>query len=347
MRTSIAALAPIIILLLLAAAGAVIYFLIYRKRVNRALNEGSDVDSAGPEPASVSRSGLMIVLIIAMGIMLIRIANLNSNIKRLNDMVANQSYQLMNIQNELEELQQNMKEEASLISDFNMIFNQMDPADHTAELTFQVTPKKTTEDMTIVVAADDMRIPLQRSSQGTTFTGSCTLDIFTSFLEPVKVLMTQNGETMTVETDNYELTELWQHYLPQIIVSGGGSGTYKKDAMEVEWTIGLDLIAKTEYGRFEKNGITLTTMLDGQVTETKDISNEVSWEEDYGVMRMDVKKNFPIREDQTLSMVVSLKDNMGYTHECTVMELSGVHSHEEVKENEYRIYDASGKLISR
>ena len=345
MRTSIAALAPILILLFLALAGAVGYFLIYRKRVNRALDEGADMDSAGPEPANVSRSGLMIVLIIAMGIMLIRIANLNSTVKQLNDTVSAQNSRLMQIQSALDELQENMKEETRLIADLQVNYGEMNSSDHTAELTFTVTPKKVTDETALTLIADDIRIPLQKSSQDNSFTGTLKTDIFYPFGEPLKVLISQNGETLSEETDYYELTELWLHYLPQIITSGGGTSEYKKDVMKIDWTIGLDLIRKTEYGSFEKSGITLTTLIDGQVTETRDISDEISWGEDYGVMRLSVKKDVSMKENQTLAMVVSAKDTMGYTHECTVLNLTGIHSHEEEKSDEYRIYDASGKLI--
>ena len=117
--------------------------------------------------------------------------------------------------------------------------------------------------------------------------------------------------------------------------------------MSIEWSLGLDLFAKSEYGQFEKSGITLTTRIGKEVTETKDISGEIRWNENYGTFRTEIKQDISMKEEQEFEMTVRARDNMGYTHECTVIYLGAGQAHEEEKTDSERIYDAAGKLISQ
>ena len=345
MKTGFGVVAPILILLVIAAIIAILYLLIYKKRVNRALAKGEGADGAGPEPSSVSRSALLIVLIIIMGIMLLRISDLKSTLWNINNTVSSQSSQIMNLQNQISQLSDMLKKQESIISDFSVEFGKLDADRHSAEVIFTATPKEVKDSTELKLTAGSHTVKLERKGTSSTFTGKLTADIFEEFPDQPKITLTTDGVSRTEELEYYELTELWLHYMPKIMVSGGGTAEFNKDTLKIDWDIQIDFISKAENAGFAREGIIMKTLIDGKVTDEKDISSEVNWDGDWGTYNTDLTGNITLEKGQSYKIIVTAKDSNGYTHETTVLDLVEDCSVPETMD-EYHIYDASGKLLT-
>ena len=81
--------APALFLLIIAAIAALFYYIYYKNKINRALENGEDAESAGLEPASFTKTALIAVLIIILIIMLFRISSLRSQLTDMENKLNN------------------------------------------------------------------------------------------------------------------------------------------------------------------------------------------------------------------------------------------------------------------
>ena len=341
MRARISIVAPIVIILVLAALAAILYLFIYKKRVNRALVKGEGADSAGPEPSSVSRSALIIALIIVMAITLIRIADLNSSVKSLSSVISNQSNQISQLQFQISQMQQAIAAQDSMLTDYSFEFGSYDAASHSAKIIFTATPKEAADDTEMTLSAAGCTVKLEKDGARAQFKGEITADIFGQTTELPEITIKTDGISRTEKLEYYELGDLWLHYLPKIMVAGGGSTEEDGSKIDVDWEIQLDFYSKNDSTFFSKEGIVLKIQAGDSVKE-EDISGKVTWNGSWGRFHTDLKEKYKLEEGQTFRITVSAKDSLGYTHEVTILEVPAKLGGTE----DYVLLDASGKKLN-
>ena len=327
MRARFSIVAPIVIILVLAALAAILYLFIYKKRVIRALVKGEGADSAGPEPSSVSRSALIIALIIVMAITLIRIADLNSSVRSLSSVINNQSNQISQLQFQISQMQQALAAQDSMLTDYSFEFGSYDAASHSAKIIFTATPKEAADDTEMTLSAAGRTVKLEKDGARAQFTGVITADIFGQTTELPEITIKTDGISRTENLEYYELSDLWLHYLPKIMVAGGGSA--------------VEDYSKNDSTFFSKEGIVLKIQAGDSVKE-EDISGKVTWNGSWGRFNTDLKEKYKLEAGQTFRITASAKDSLGYTHEVTILEVPA----KEGGTEEYRLLDASGKKLN-
>ena len=341
MRTRISVIAPVIIVLAIVALAVIIYLFVYKSRVNRALANGEGRDGAGPEPGSVGRSGLIIALIVIMAVSLIRIGNLNSKLDNANNMLTNQNSQIVGLRDQLQKLEDELNRQNSLIADYSVEFGAFDKQKQTAEIKVSVLPKEAGEDTSVVFKAGSHTVELERGASGTWFTGKFTAGLFERFDDEPLVIMTTGGISSSEELEYYELTDLSLHYIPVIMVSGGGQAEYSGGKLDLNWDVQLDFFTKSGTEEFVKEGIVLKIET-GSQTEEKDISKDIEWNGTWGRYLISFDKKYELEKGQHFKVTVTAKDSLGYTHELVAADLT---EDRPAAEEVYRIFDASGKQL--
>ena len=339
MRAGFGVIAPILILLVIAAVAALVYFFFYKERVNKALEDDGDAGSAGPEPSSVTRTGLIIVLIIALILMLFRISDLKTKLSNIESTLNNMQQQLYA---ELRDVKEAVEKQGSLIESYSIDFGKLDTSSHTAEITFTVMPKEAKADSMLTITAGKQFVILQRNASGS-YTGKLRTDIFADIdgsSEP-RLTMTTDGVIKTEVFGKYELTELWYRYLPGIIPSFNSEGKYDGKAWSIKGDLRLELFSKNDVSRFVKDSIRLCTEVGGKIIEEKDISSELNG---HGIYYAPLDISVNAGEDESFRLIVTAKDSNGYTHEYTLFDRD-YGSWDSYSYN-MRIFDATGKQIN-
>ena len=334
MKAGIAVITPLLMLLAIAAVAALVYFFFYRQRVNKALEEGGDADKAGPEPSSLTRTVLIIVLIIALILMMFRISDLKTKLNNMESTLGNMQQQL-NVK--LEEVREAVEKQGSLIESYSIDFGKLDAASHTADITFTVMPKESKADSMLTVTAGKQFVVLQRTAAGS-YTGKLHTDIFADIdgsAEP-RLTITTDGVMNTEVFARHELSELWYRYLPGIIVSGNYEGGPTKNGYSFKGDLHLDVFSKNDISSFIKDSFRLCAEVDGKITEEKDISSEIN---SYGIYYAPIE--YTVGEDQydKFRLIITAKDSNGYSHEYTFIG-------SDPSQHNVRIFDAAGNQLN-
>lgn len=341
MRTAgIKVIAPVLIVLAIVALAVIIYLFIYRSRVNRALASGEGKDGAGPEPGSVGRSGLIIALIVILGIVLIRMANIGSKLDSANQMLSIQNNQIMEIRNQLTDLENKLDAQDSIIAEYSIDYGAFDRQSGTAKIIVSVTPKAANGSTAVTFIAGSHTVELEKTGQGNRFTGSFSAGLFEKFPDTPEVVITTDGTARSERLEYYELADLRLHYIPVVMCSGGGQAEYDGGKLDLRWDVQLDFFTKSETEEFLKDGIILKVEI-GDKTEEKDISKDVSWNGTWGRYLTTFKDKYALEKGQHFKVTVTAKDSMGNTHVLTAVDLTEDRPAPEV----YHIYDASGKQL--
>ncbi len=340
MSTKIALVAPILVLLGIAAAAAIVYFLIYRSRINRSLQDGEG--GAGPEPANVTRSGFIVVLIIALILMFLRIGGLSSQITVMNNTLQRQYDDIRTLERYIVELKESVNKANSSILDNDFEIISFSEKDNTAEIFFSVTPAEAKEDTKVSVVAGDKTVSLARTEKGT-FEGTMKADIFGSLPGAVKALITTDGVTVS-ESLNYTLDGLWIEYLPQLITDGGGQTDVSGGKIRISWDSNVYFL-DSDYAGFDLKSARLIEEIDGKVVSEDDISSKLVKNQGMDSFNVKVDKKVSY-SGRSYRLYVTAKDSKGYTHTAVLIFVEGANGIPSMEYLGDRIYDASGKELT-
>lgn len=101
---------------------------------------------------------------------------LNNEINRLSNAMHSQHQQFMNqVESIYSNVDRQLKEEASLLSGFEVEYGEIDLNDHTIDVTVKLVPKLISEDMKISVSINGRSADLAKT--GSSFTGTIPVDI--------------------------------------------------------------------------------------------------------------------------------------------------------------------------
>ena len=124
-------------------------------------------------------TGLKIVVAIlafALVACFIWVNTLNNEINRLSNAMHSQHQQFMNqVESIYSNVDRQLKEEASLLSGFEVEYGEIDLNDHTIDVTVKLVPKLISEDMKISVSINGRSADLAKT--GSSFTGTIPVDI--------------------------------------------------------------------------------------------------------------------------------------------------------------------------
>ena len=206
---------------------------------------------------------------------------------------------------------QQLKEQGSLISGVD--FSLGDPSEDmkTVELSLTVVPKSISEDMVLAVTVDGVTAPLER--QGSVFTGTIDVGLFVDYNQwPLLSIQSAEG-TKTEYLDDIDISYLFSRHLPSLYADmSGGSGRLSDGTLSVD--LGFSIESKPAYGYAPITFTTFTLIeeINGTEVSSQDITDEVRKSgESYNTRYV---KNFNISFGDELKVYVVAEDSLGYIH---------------------------------
>ncbi len=242
---------------------------------------------------------------------------------------------------------QQLKEEASLLSSAEAEFGELNVEDHTIPVTLTVVPKLITEDTALQVSLNGRTTDLTKS--GNTYIGTIQVDLFTENEQLLLTITTAEG-TQTQYIQDIYVAGRWYEYLPHLYhsdISGNATFTEGKYAMDVTLTINSSPLSETPGVRFEK--YVLVTELNGKELSREDITNDVLNYPNYpdGVYFSEsYQKEYEAYEGDELVIRLEATDTLGYVHTMILhywKEQQGAVA-EAINGSEL-IYDSNGNLL--
>ena len=210
---------------------------------------------------------------------------------------------------------QQLKEQGSLISGVD--YSLSDPCEDTktVELSLSVVPKSISEDMELAVTVDGVTTPLER--QGSEFTGTMDVGLFVDY-DQRPLLSIQSAEgTKTEYLDDIDITYLFSQYLPSLRGEmTGGNGRLSDGTLNVD--IGFSIESNPAY---DNSPITFTSFtLVEEINDTEvsrqDITNEIRKSGESYDTHYVKKLNMALGDE--LKVYVVAEDSLGYIHKTLV-----------------------------
>lgn len=298
---------PILILLALAL-GVLVYYLCYKAAINRKLR---GEESGAHVPMASMETVWKVVAVIAVFVMYSSLSSKITNLQNeLNHVRNSLSNEIEGLQYELYRMQEEAKKEASMISETSFSFGDVNPAEHTVEMTFSVVPKSYSPETELTLNYRGEAIMLTNNGSGM-FTGSTEVSIFGNEYgegENGLFCITEGGVTKTEAWEEVPKQMLYYECLPVIDI----------------WDYNLCLEKEKDGVRL--NGQLKTEMYDnmkgetviGAITIYVKKGNEVIDEmvSENGVFSFD--QSYPLKKGEELSVYAKGTDEYGYIHEMFV-----------------------------
>ncbi len=225
---------PLFLLLALISV-LLLYFFLYRIRVNRSLRENQS--EAHVPMASIDSVGRVLTIVGAVLLciaLFTRLTNLHNDIDYLH---ASMDSEISALQNQIAELEDKIEEQNSLLSDFSYTVGNFDKEALTCDLTLTCAPKSFTDDTAITVTYGSRTIALT-AADGGVFRGTERFGIFEALPEQAVITITSDGVSQTQTTDQLPWATLAYEVLPYMDVYCEASATgYRNNTREWDITI--------------------------------------------------------------------------------------------------------------
>ncbi len=208
-----------------------------------------------------------------------------------------------------------LKEEASLLSNAEASFGELNVEDHTIPVTLTVVPKLITEDTAVQVSLNGRTADLTKS--GNKYTGTIPVDLFTEEERLLLTITTAAGIQTQYIQDVY-VAGRWPEYIPTLYhcdISGKATFTEGKYTLNASLDINSSPLSETPGVRFEK--YVLVTEHNGKEIDREDITSDVLDYPSYpgGVyFRGEYKREYAVTEGDELVIRVEATDTLGYVH---------------------------------
>lgn len=295
---------------------------------------------------------ILTVIVIALGIALcfafVKINDLELRIRNLQGYTNSSISMLENSMNSIyTNVDQQLKEEASLLSGVEVEYGEINLNDHTIDVTVKLVPKLISEDMRISISINGRSAELAKT--GSAFTGTIPVDIY-NMGELILMSIETEAGAQTQYLSEIQVEYLWSERIPSLYycdISGQGSFTDGKYSFDGRIDINCSPSEQTPNVRFEK--FILATERNGTEINREDITEDVLNYEAYphGVYwRDEYKMECEAREGDDVRIYLEATDSLGYLHRMLVhqwREQNGAMA-EAVDASEY-IYDPHGVQI--
>ena len=263
---------------------------------------------------------LVIVLGIALCFAFIKINDLELRIRNLQGYMNSSISMLENSMNSIySNVDEQLKEEASLLSGVEAEYGEIDLNDHTIDVTVKLVPKLISEDMKVSISINGRSADLTKS--GSAFTGTIPVDIY-NMGELMLMSIESAAGTQTQYLSEIQVEYLWSERIPSLYycdISGQGSFTEGKYSFDGHIDINCSPTEQTPDVSFEK--FVLVTERNGTEINREDITDDVLNYEAYphGVYwRDEYNMECEAKEGDDVRIYLEATDSLGYLHRMLV-----------------------------
>lgn len=308
MSTGIA-IAPIFLLLIagfVAVIAFIIYMALYKRNINKALQENNGKHVSLPDAPSV----IAIILIV---ILFFNIFSLNTQLSELqhnmNSFRSNVEHNINNLENTISELHSIIEKSNSLISSYDYETFNFNTEELTVDLKFMLTLKNFTDKTTVSVGIGDNTVKLDKSSVGK-YTGTMNISIFNNQTE-VTAFISDGNTTQTEILEDIYVDYLWMEHLPSIDAKYDDvSLTYQEGKISFDDYLYIYLNNPDKH-RF--TDLYIEIFVDNKSAKKIDVGYS-NLKEDY---ELKIKDSIDVyNEESMIDIYVIGTDSAGITHKC-------------------------------
>ncbi len=294
----------------------------------------------------------IIVLGFLLGGSLFRISDLSEYISTMEQ---NHAYEMENFRSQIDSIYNNvdeqMKKEASLLSYIDWQYGELNPKNHTVKMTFTAIPKTVTEDTTLFIKIGKDAIELKKN--GDKFIGEYDAYAFRTDEdeELIPILTIKNGD----KSENEFLPEIHTNYLYQrffgdLVADGSNFDTTLKKVIDngnnyyefqIQANFSIYYVTADEKPDFKK--LYILTEINDQHLETKDVTYAV---DEYGCYNEHMAFNYNVNSNDNVKAYAVLQDGYGYYHLISLYDYAFDSSGPiNFTDDNEKIYDHNKKLL--
>ena len=295
-----------------------------------------------------SLQACVVILTIALCACIYKINALESDLKNLDYSWERQNQQILNqVQSIYQNVDEKLREEASLLSSVAAEYGDIDLENHTIDVTVKLVPKLISDDLKIQISMNGRKAELSRD--GNYFIGTIPVDIYNIGEQMLMTIDTATG-TQTQYLSEIRVEYLWGERIPSLYYSDiSGQATFAEGKYTLNGHININCspVVQTPDVTFES--FILVTELNGKEISKEDITSEVLNYEAYpnGVYWYDTyQMECEAVEGDELGIYLVATDSLGYLHRMLLhhWKVSNGATAEAVNGSEF-IYDPNGVQI--
>ena len=292
------------------------------------------------------------IIILGMVIMLsfcfVKINSLSEEIEHLKrDYLSEDDMLRDQINSIYKNVDQQLKKQASLITESTFLLGELDTQTQTVPVTIQIVPKEIREDMQMKVELDGEQAEFVKN--GSFYEATISTGLFLTEEPYPMVSITSNGVTKTEKLEEIWLGELWGKWFPLLRAEDTtGRSSFKdgKLVFDTQTLIEWDYLNNVSQIAFENFAI--VTEINGKEVKRVDVTEEVKSADGFaeGIVALEFKDTYEVVEGDAVSVYVVAEDSFGYIHKTLAhyWKRSGGASAEAVYDGE-SVYDKQGNMI--
>ncbi len=261
---------------------------------------------------------IILLLAVLLVIGAIKIGTLTDDVQHLKSQNSKLDAEIQMLRNEINSIYNNvdkqLKEEASLISGFDYTIGNPSEDMKSVQLSLKVVPKMIFDDMELSVAIDGNSASLTRN--GNEFTGTINVGLFVDYDQwPLLTIKTSEG-TKTEYLDGVDVSYLFSNHLPTLEADMSASSKLNNGQLQVD--AGFRIAPHPAYGKSPVTFISFTLVeeVNGKEISKQDITDEISKSGE--VYNTQYIKSFEVSHGDELRVYVIAEDSLGYIHKTLV-----------------------------
>lgn len=315
MARVIVVLLPLIAIAMIAVLALIIYFVIYKKRINQTIREDKPMKKPMAEPKKVAYVLLIvagIIVILSSIKMVMFFVPSSSNISELQGRISNLEQRINDLELEIQNMHDfNDDEEmaSSLVESAETTVGDYNIKTHKAAVKFKVMLKSATESTKVSISVDKKEFELKKSGS-TVYEGTYDLDIFKDYSYDTYIIIT-DGKTSNAESgEEFMLDMLYTQCLPSIseaeIEYGSENKTsYGKYHLDVSYDIKA---AEPKKVKFKSGTFKLALYKDDVLITEKNVPDVGSGE------TIGLNEEFDFSQGDSIYVYLFAEDTAGFIH---------------------------------
>lgn len=328
---------PVYLIFLAAAIVGGVYMFMYRRKINKALQENNGRHVNMPDGRSVLVVILVCVLFFGVFHTKALVEQLQNN---MDVMYMNLSNDIDDLQNDIDDLQDTivaLKQASELIESVNYTVESFDVDAKTVRYEFELVLKTYSDSTKVSMNIGEYAFDLELEAGGK-FYGILEMNMFENLSGETYVMVEEGGVTTTEKMDYFSIDASWKEFIPHIFTKAASLIEYENNTLKITPDL-MIFFENTENGTFKDAHIEID--LRGDEITTVDIGF-VEGKNEYSV---DLDKHLPkiYPADQMYVFVVAT-DSLGFTHKALVNAWydGGLHMYEDYE----LLYDKDGNKLT-
>lgn len=294
------------------------------------------------------KSVLVVVMAVLLVVCLAKINELENQIANLNNTIANNNHQISNMQSSINSIYNNvdeqLKKEASLLSSVDYTLGELNTDDHTVPVTVKLTPKSLTDDMQIAMNVDGQTVAFERN--GNEFSATFSVNMFIGYDNFPMLNIVTGGTTKTELLESVSLTALYDRYLPIVYAYITPFDEFKNGKLSIDGHLQFDEKPTAIDSEVSIRKIELVTEKNKEEIARTDVTDKVQADFNH----VPVQATYDAKYGDEFCIYVVAEDSLGYIHKALAYYWHEIdeHTSESVTavEGTAMIYDKDGNLLT-